>query len=157
MKIFLYSNSSAVNEVSKLLTPLDEYDCTVKTPFSLESPTFRLVCPPMDVVSRCNYFHIPDMHRYFHVTSRVVQSGNCLELGGKTDGLMSFASDVRNVTAMIERQEFLYDDYLVDSNLPVRADCIVNVETKSKVGDDNYYVYVTCTGGESSEVGGGEV
>lgn len=156
MKIYLYSNSSAVNEVNKVLTLLKETECTVKTPFSLESPVFRLVCPPMDVVSRCNYFYIPEMHRYFHVTSRTVQSGSCLEIGGKTDGLMSFASEVKNVVAMIERQEFVFNDYEVDSNLPIRTESIVDVETKSKVGEDNYFVYITCTGGESSEVSGGD-
>lgn len=66
-----------------------------------------------------NYFYIAEFRRYYYLTSIIVSSNNILVISGEVDPLFSFKDEILNNEAMIERNEFEYDEMQEDTLLPL--------------------------------------
>lgn len=118
MTIDLLQTASDKRAVSKSFTTLQsDVQCTVKQPCAMSAPTFVLHFS--SAAMSCNYLYCADLGRYFYVTEKTLLSGERIELQCRSDVLMSFASDILNITTTIVRHETAGVNEIPDSLLPL--------------------------------------
>ena len=111
MIIKLYNNTSAPNYVSKNITLVSELTGTLREPTSITSPTITIErASPVGF----NYAQIPDLNRYYYVSGVSTEAFGLISLSLKCDVLMSYAEQIRNMNAIIKRQENQFNLYLDD-------------------------------------------
>lgn len=69
-----------------------------------------------------NYFYVEEFRRYYYLTGLAVSSNRIAFVSGEVDPLYSFASSIKANSAMIERNEFLFDPLQEDSALPLELE-----------------------------------
>lgn len=120
MKIYLYQNVSENHRVSKNLTNALEYEGTLRNASSVIDPSFTI--ESIANLSNYNYCYIPDFNRYYFITSIDVLSPFLWGFGCHVDVLMTYASQIKECSAVIARQEFNYNLYLPDDKLMIECD-----------------------------------
>lgn len=143
MVVKLFINNSDTRTVSKSLTSVATYDCTVKYPCDILSPTL-LIHDTANNVARANYVYIQDWGRYYYAT--VTATPTMWELSCNVDALMSWRGSIRNLNTYIERQEYEYNLYITDPLLPVRSERGLSYQAVGSIGD-NKSTILTVTGG----------
>lgn len=151
MKITLYRNSAEKNRVDKTdyLDVSLQINGTLRNQCSVVNPviqvelvtlmqTFDVVKEDnekvadernVDVVVQAiirkllqgNYAYIEDFNRYYFIEDIVSINTRMWEISMSCDVLMSFKEDIKNVTALISRNENEYDEYLNDGLVPVKS------------------------------------
>ena len=94
----------------------------------------------------CNYTYIPQLNRYYFITDIVAVSNKLWELHMHVDVLMSFKNELSNVNGFVSRNEFTFNENLIDDEVQIQNDVNISIkeiesgifETKSLSGD--YYV-----------------
>ena len=159
MFLRLYKNSSADNVVDKSVNLLHEFEEVI---FKEESSFFFPVIIiggikndafiDLESISKCNYFSLPKFDRYYYITDIIMKKGQCIEIHGKVDVLMSFKADIMSSSQdaqLIVRQEVKKNNYLVDSEMPLSSKKqIIEHEFGDVLADNGYYILATVGGGE---------
>lgn len=115
MRATLYKNHSDERYISKDLSSIGTYNNLVfKDDEDLVTPTFKVT--DSNFSEECNYIYVQELERYYYVRSRRY-SRQCLFLECQVDVLMSFASDIHDMTGIISRNERLYNLYLNDDKM----------------------------------------
>lgn len=78
-------------------------ECNLLTPVIEITPTTNLT--QANILKKGNYAYIPDFSRYYYITDITAVSKDIIRLNMRVDVLMSFATEIRENTAIIERQE----------------------------------------------------
>ena len=157
MFLRLYKNSSADNVVDKSINLLHEFEEVI---FKEESSFFFPVIIiggikndsfiDLESISKCNYFSLPKFDRYYYITDIIMKKGQCIEIHGKVDVLMSFKADIMSssqYTQLIVRQEVKKNNYLVDSEMPLSTKKqIIEHEFGDTLTDSGYYILATVGG-----------
>ncbi len=157
MFLRLYKNSSADNVVDKSIKLLHEFEEVI---FKEESSFFFPVIIiggikndafiDLESISKCNYFSLPKFGRYYYITDIIMKKGQCIEIHGKVDVLMSFKDDIMSssqYTQLIVRQEEKKNNYLVDSEMPLSTKKqIIEHEFGDSLNDSGYYILATVGG-----------
>lgn len=153
----LYKNSSADNVVDKSIKLLHEFEEVI---FKEESSFFFPVIIiggikndafiDLESIAKCNYFSLPKFDRYYYITDIIMKKGQCIEIHGKVDVLMSFKDDIMSssqYTQLIVRQEVKKNNYLVDSEMPLSTKKqIIEHEFGDTLTDSGYYILATVGG-----------
>lgn len=119
MTLRLYKNKSDKNVVSKTITQSGSdilgtlrEDCSIINPvISIQGLTDLKV----------NYAYIPEFGRYYYINN-IVCKGKLYELHMHVDVLMSFGTEILDNTAVISRQQSMYNLYLQDGVFKTYAD-----------------------------------
>lgn len=157
MFLRLYKNSSADNVVDKSINLLHEFEEVI---FKEESSFFFPVIIiggikndafiDLESIAKCNYFSLPKFDRYYYITDIIMKKGQCIEIHGKVDVLMSFKDDIMSSsqnTQLIVRQEVKKNNYLVDSEMPLSTKKqIIEHEFGDTLTDSGYYILATVGG-----------
>lgn len=157
MLLRLYKNSSADNVVDKSINLLHEFEEVI---FKEESSFFFPVIIiggikndafiDLESIAKCNYFSLPKFDRYYYITDIIMKKGQCIEIHGKVDVLMSFKDDIMSssqYTQLIVRQEVKKNNYLVDSEMPLSTKKqIIEHEFGDSLTDSGYYILATVGG-----------
>ena len=157
MFLRLYKNSSADNVVDKSIKLLHEFEEVI---FKEESSFFFPVIIiggikndafiDLESIAKCNYFSLPKFDRYYYITDIIMKKGQCIEIHGKVDVLMSFKDDIMSssqYTQLIVRQEIKKNNYLVDSEMPLSTKKqIIEHEFGDSLTDSGYYILATVGG-----------
>lgn len=114
--INLYNNSSEPEVVDKSLSLQTSLQGQLKDMVSIKEPTILINA---NSIPDANYMYIPDFHRYYYITDKNLFRTNLVELHTHCDPLMSFKSGIRACNALVERQEYNYNPYLVDNLYPM--------------------------------------
>lgn len=102
--------------------------------------------------AQANYVYIPDFRRYYFISDSIAMMGNYQQLSLHCDVLMSFRQYIANLTAYIERQENLWNRYMIDELLPTRTERIITVKKIGNIGNPSgSYIALTTTGGKKNE------
>lgn len=112
MTILLYRNSSVPNKVVKSITLAHTVEGTMRSDTSMLAPVFMLTGSPASL--NYNYFKVQEWNRYYFLGPVEYGTNGTLTITGALDPLMSFASDIKKASAIIERQEFVYNMFLND-------------------------------------------
>lgn len=119
MQVNLMINNSDNIVVSKnLATYKMGINCNLKDSTELLTPTLRISKDNDVELDAFNYVYIPDFSRYYYVTNSSKELGGVIQIECKVDVLMSHANAIRNLNAIVERQENLYNLYLPSLKLP---------------------------------------
>ena len=125
--INLYQSSAEGNRVDKTgyLTDVGTLSGVLREECSMVEPviTFQMTDPPM-----FNYVRIVAFGRWYFVTGITSVSKNVWRMSLSCDVLMSYRSQIWNLTATIARQENDYNPLLQDSELPAQANQVVTVQ-----------------------------
>ena len=127
MDIELYVIKCHKNTVTKSLYNQKTYsNCIIKETTNLENMTITIqdFTDVADVVSY-NYAYIPKLSRFYFINNFEFLTGGRINIQCNCDLLMSFKSDILQSYQLIERQEFLQNRYIVDSNLPIHQDILI--------------------------------
>ena len=101
------------NKLNKSFTVNATLDCVFKDETDVVNP---IILVEMDYASMvaCNYAYIPTNGRYYYITDVTSVSNALCTLSLEADVLMSFKSEIRNLTGITERNTNLYNVYLND-------------------------------------------
>lgn len=111
MTVKLYNNTSPANYVSKTISLVSELTGTLRSPSSIVDPVITIErFSPVGF----NYAHIPDFGRYYFLENTVCDANNLVTIRLHVDVLMTYASAISSMQAIIKRQEFSYNTYLDD-------------------------------------------
>lgn len=121
MTIELYVNNSEENRADKDLTLVSTLTGELRDQASIIDPDIMICADPTDLAS-VNYAKIPDFGRsYFIRNITSVRKGLC-RVSMHVDALSSWKTQIRGCTAIITRQESLWNLYLNDGSLRAYQD-----------------------------------
>lgn len=109
----LCHNSSPVEKIGKSLdTGLDITGCVLKESTSILRPVIRI--RTNSDITGYNYMFISEFSRYYFIDDIVSIHNDVWEVSGHVDVLETYATEIKANTAVIKRQQNLYNLYLDD-------------------------------------------
>ena len=118
MNATLYTNNSPKENVSKSLTQVATATINLLEQTSITNP--KIVYEGADI--NFDYIYIQELGRYYYVVEAVSLVTGIWQITCKEDVLETYASQIKNHSALIERQEFTYNPYLKDNLVPMAND-----------------------------------
>lgn len=116
--IVLQQNKSERNRLTKSVDTIATVSGVLKEETSIIDPVIKIECELSDVTG-CNYLSIPSFGRSYFVNDiRSIRNG-LVEFSCHVDVLSSFASEIRDNTAILRRQENDWNLYLDDGSFKV--------------------------------------
>lgn len=107
-----------VNKISKTMSNVTEFQCTVKKSEGINVMTPVILLNTSDIVNY-NYCYIPDFKRYYYIKSININNTGLWEVELNEDVLMSFKTGILASTAMLARSTTHRNYFLKDVSLPV--------------------------------------
>lgn len=116
LSIILYTTTSDSREVTKTLSNAITLNGTLKEDTDLLNP---VILVESSSVITSNYVYISTFGRYYYIRDIEVVNNKLWRLTLKVDVLMSYAAEIKNNSAVIARQQNLFNLYLNDPNFTV--------------------------------------
>lgn len=118
MNIHLYTNKSDKIVVDKKLTQIAVLsNATLRDKCSIIDPVFMVDINAAGLtaadIADLNYCYIPDFERSYFINN-ITFDGHMIILEMHVDVLSTYRGNIRDLTAIISRQEHLYNLYLQD-------------------------------------------
>ncbi len=111
MYINLYNNNSPPNYVNKSITEVTSLEGVLREPTSIIDPVIII---ERNTPMRFNYVHIPIFNRYYFVTGISSEANNLVAVAMHVDVLMTYKAEIQQMSAIVKRQENLFNLYLDD-------------------------------------------
>lgn len=113
-RIVLYKNSSERNRIDKnpFLTVQREMSGVIKNECSIITPI--IIINSVNFID-CNYAYIASYNRFYYITDIITLTNAMYELHMEVDVLMSHRIGIYNSLAFIERNEFEYNEDMLDT------------------------------------------
>lgn len=112
-QIILYKNNSEDYALTKSLSAQITLDsCVFKDDSSVENP--NIVISTGADITEYNYMYIADLHRYYFIREIGVVRAGVYYIRGHVDVLSTYATEIKACSAIIARQQNLYNMYLDD-------------------------------------------
>lgn len=143
-KLYFYTNYEQNEKMFKNPTFLFEKNVDVMSGSSIENPTFSVSGKNLDI-SRINYVYSDKFKRYYFAKIRTLQN-NMYLIECEVDALQSFNREICSNEYLIERQEFVYNNMLVDEKIKSRVGTNTEKKVIGNIGKTISYV-LTVTGG----------
>lgn len=126
--IRLIFNKSADNVAEKTLTTIDTLTGTLRNETSIINPTIRIEAD-VNTLAECNYFYIPQFHRYYFVTGDGIRSirNGLVEISGHTDVLTTAwkLGQLKQCQGITKKQAKLNNLYINDGSFKVYQNPLV--------------------------------
>lgn len=120
MQVNLYSTSSENNRVDKQLTNIATLSGTLREQCSIITPTITIQ-GDISQLSKANYCYIPEFSRYYYINNIIILNNSLCRIECSVDVLMTYKSQIRSLSGVIERQENEYNLYLEDGAFKTQA------------------------------------
>ena len=121
MTLKLYTNTSDRNHLDKVITQQgSDISGTLREDCSIVDPVIKIESITNFSLASCNYAYISEFGRYYYITN-IVCTGKLYELHMHVDVLMSFKSQIRGNSAVISRNQGVYNLYLQDGVFKTEA------------------------------------
>ena len=91
---------------------------TIKDDSSILTPTITIL-KDMSIIGK-NYCYIETLKRYYFITDILI-TGTLMTLSLKVDVLQTYKDSILESTQVITRQENEFNNYLLDSDMPVTS------------------------------------
>lgn len=115
----LFVNNSENNKVGKNITSITTVTGVLKNSCSIITPTIEINISNVPMV---NYAYIPQFGRYYFITDITSTVNGLWSISLKCDVLESFKRNIYENTAILARQQYLFNLYLHDDNLMLSSD-----------------------------------
>lgn len=155
--VLYYSNAESTRmDKTDYITLGKNIDILLKDRSSITDPVILL---ENENIFNYNYISIPRFDRAYFITDVYSVRNNLWEIHCHVDVLYSFRTQIKSLTALIERQENSYNSLLIDDNVPTQIDKIydyINYSTPIKSGSifntGVSYLLVTASYGDQTGV-----
>lgn len=119
MQVTLYKNLSSPETLNKTLnTAVNAFTCSLKDDTDVNNPVILISKSKVSDVVSFNYAYLDLFKRYYYLELPKERLGGMLEIQGHVDVLMSHRNTIKNLNALVERQENFYNLYLPDLKIP---------------------------------------
>ena len=146
MKVQLCSTNDDKRKVNKTYTILEEIECNLLYPFDILSPRIEIKYNKNRIKS--NYVYISDFERFYFIDNITLSNGNKIIVNLSVDVLTSYKDFINSITCVIERQENLFNNYLIDNMIELRTNKFVENQLIGFIGDSSgSSIVLTVTGG----------
>lgn len=155
MTITFYRNLSESNFIDKDLVEVTSLPGTLKESVSVIDPTF--IIEGGSNIINCNYLYVDDFQRFYFINDIVSIRQNLWSISCHVDVLMTYKNQIRSQSALIARQENLYNLYLSDDKLQVNAQRVYSVKAfpnRVLAGSSGSSFILTIAGGSDVNNGG---
>lgn len=147
MEIRLYHNTSANNKIDKSLHSETTYNGNLRDNSKVVNPEIMIEASNL---TSFNYAYIPAFHRYYYIEEITSFRNNLWIVKLKVDVLMSFASDIKGLTCVIEATEsYRGNEYLSESDSwvsTVKAKTDILNFNGSSLLNNGEYILITAGG-----------
>ena len=150
MNIQIQQTMSEKNKIGKSISTLYTASGALREGTSLINPVIRLSGVNVPTLKNANYMYIPDFNRYYFITDIKSIRNELIEISGHVDVLQTYASQIRNNTAIVKRNANSWNLYIEDGLFKTYANPhIFTKEFPSGFKDPSYVLFVA--GGKASE------
>lgn len=139
MKIKIGSTSDDRRKINKNFNGT-EVTVQLKQPCDILAPVFILAYS--EAYLTANYIHAPELGRYYFIDDVSVEPGEKIEISCSVDVLMSYATELNNLTVTVARQEKSGLTTIPDTNIVIKNYDIVNVYKSNQHFDTSIGNYV---------------
>ena len=108
----LYINSSPKEKLSKTISNQLSYSCVLKENTSILNP--KIIIATSDNITGYNYMYISDFGRYYFIDDIVSLNDGRWMISAHVDVLSTYETAIKSNSAVIKRQENMYNLYLDD-------------------------------------------
>lgn len=129
-----------LRDASSVITPVIQFELPNQSDsLVLDEDDEQVVGEDADVVVDStlafsfNYIFIEDFNRYYFVQDIIIRRSNFFIVNLICDVLFSFKNDLLSLNALIDRNEFDFNEFLEDSLIPIASDKTI---TETNVTDD---------------------
>lgn len=147
MDVTLYKNNSENNVIGKNLTYLSSITAVNKEIISVENPT--IVLSYSGDMNNVNYIYIEDFDRYYFVNEVRGLNGNMYQIACNVDVLESFKNDIKQLTAVIDKQEnvALANKYFNDGSFNVSCkEMLQTFNFPEGFNNNGEFILIACGG-----------
>lgn len=145
MIIKLYTNNSEKIAVNKDITELMSLNGILRDNTSIQNPVITLNRNISELIN-CNYVFISDFNRYYYVNNINSVKQNLTELSLSCDVLMSFKEDILKQTAIIKKQQGLWNLYIDDGSFSAQQNSRIQVKSfPNKIVGESYVLVLAGT------------
>ena len=146
-QIVLYKNNSEDYALTKSLSAQITLDnCVFKDDSSVENP--NIVISTGTDITECNYMYIADLHRYYFIREIGVVRTGVYYIRGHVDVLSTYANEIKACSAIISRQENVFNMYLDDPEFITlnKSQVVTKKFSGGAFSKNMHYVLVTAGG-----------
>ena len=145
--IKLYQTPSDKRTVNKTLSSVMDSTAEIWGDCDLLSPSLLLNVPPGVNFNYLQVLDAPFNGRYYYVDTITLMQNGIRRVTCSIDVLMSYKSDIKKETAVIERQEFESNAYMPDSEAKLLAyEDVVTKKFSSGFAPQNSIILVVAGG-----------
>lgn len=143
MNVNFYVCNDDKRKVNKNLSPVNSITCKIKDNCTLDNPVLIIEKDSLPNIATSNYCYISDFARYYYIHDITLMTGGRIAVKCRCDVLMSFSGSIRSLNGVIERQEHLFNDYIVDEKAPVRSERLISYHQVGSVTGSSILLTVT--------------
>lgn len=140
MNIVLQTSNSDKRVVTKNVTDLITLTGTLRENCSIIDPVVKVEGINNAIAAACNYATIADFGRYYFVND-IIFTGKLYEIHMHCDVLSSFQTPLKQLNAVVSRQEKTYNTMLQDGLFRTYADPHVNIIPFGSSFDTLQYIF----------------
>lgn len=115
--VVLQTSSSPVEKIGKTLSTGNTYSCALKDNCSILKPV--IIIRTTDTITGYNYMYIQNFGRYYFIDDIVSLHDGVWQISAHVDVLETYATAIKANSAVIRRQQKLYNLYLDDPDFHV--------------------------------------
>lgn len=142
MELVLYRNNSDDKVVTKNISTLCTLNGTLREGCSIIDPVIRISDSSFNnaMAAQCNYAKIGQFGRYYYVKN-IVSEGKFWLIHMHCDVLSSFQTELKQLDAVISRQENNYNLYLQDGLFRTYQDPYISIMPFPEGFTGHYFVF----------------
>lgn len=141
--IALYQYTGDSRVVSKQLgSAVSEHSFLLKDGCSIDKPVISFSAPA-NIAATLNYAYIADFGRYYWITDRNSTTNGVVELTLESDPWTSFATQLRGVTATVDRSASNWQGFLYDNGYQLLAYKTAAIRNFPNAIDDDTMILTT--------------
>lgn len=152
MIVTLYSSNEEVKSFPKTLSNGVDLAGNLRDECDIINPVISIVgMKPNDTF---NYCHIPEFSRYYFITGKKVITTSVVEISLHEDVLQTWSQYILQQEAVIARNEYEFNNYLIDDKIPVSNtynERVVTFDGEPFVPTTSYVLVTACAPGIVNE------
>lgn len=115
MEIVLYKNMSEPNRLNKDIRDPAQVNGYLRDASAIINPVLRISMSADDLINY-DYLYIPLWNRYYYISDYVSVRAGITDISCAVDVLMSYRSDINDLTVIVDKQEYNGSVYINDGS-----------------------------------------
>ena len=143
-KVFFYNCSDENKKLKKNISFISDKEIYIMDGVDILQPVFIL--SDFDITN-INYCYIDKFKRYYFIEWTTQENGMFLATC-KVDVLFTYKNSILTISALIKKQDFVYDEFLIDETVKEKVGTFTEKKKIGSIGNTISYVLTVTGGGE---------